>query len=1248
MTYKINQKIKNAKKEIGVKYLEQIAYLLPETKRIEGQSIIKSLKKENSYYQYNYGTGAGKTYNFNHFVCKQLGLFLQEQNRDKKAEDKERQKVINFYTAPFYSHLEGNQLKESNNIEQDVLRQCRNTYTAKIYGTSHFRRFNKTQNIVKWCDENFSLFKMIWFNLSNFNLYNKHKYFNSFQQSKNYISYNYKDFTNKYNKNVFGTTKGGKNKNSILNENILVKLFAIGNKSNNPEITRKQNLWYNFSNQIANFVIKMKKVDELYLQVKSAKKYDEGIENYEDELASSIDYCCNYLDKIGALTTEILVENKSSFKEIYENSYKGGIKDKYQDYYLMEVQFLLDIIELLNPLYLIEFFDNMHYLIVNAKALSRLNVYRLVKKIDKNPNQNGEYDYEYYEDSNDENKTNYVYKNTYFKGKNLFEVLAGEEYIKIKDKNGTYYEKDINGNLKTKLNINSASSFLRKCNELGKFTINFFIDESDNFYKDFLEHQITDKEFSFSIPEFFNFLVTNLGLGFYCDKNYQRLYKFLYQDSHQGNTDLNQIKKWMETVDTNEYDENNSTNEYLIRKYLEDENDMTLRSLRNFNEIRQNIQFFLNERDKTATGENIINTVKLFKSIDNLLRKLKIGRRSKNDDRSSDEIFEDSCIAFKKIITMHENNSVRDFRIERNEYLEIKGILNQIFYKEDISIYLSRHEDLESLYCVLKKNSEKYVDITKKENTNQNTFTVYQYVMSFLMIILLIKETENNKSNKDIIKITKVIKELRDKHNKNKKEQGENANKPDFLGYVDEIRQCKLLNHLTTDELIEKITEDKSKFVVDPHYVYEENKMFIRLKEGDDFQETKSPRHLHLKMSLSLGFTSPEYEVLRPILKSRQSCFFECYNIMDVSATAGWQKDNVNQFSLEYIASKGIEYNFATNLIEYSLERDKTDKLSEKINKTRAEFKQVKTIPLDINNDGIFNQENIFLKEFMSVFFQYINKFNITTDKNKRIFLHKYKKEEIEKILKGLFLIANGCKYKNNLITLDSAIFFTQTTRLFKKVLDHIIHIKNKLNNNPNASHYLKELGEYIHILDTHCNINIHKDYQEVFNNNKENSIYTCCIDNKEITLILYRSKIDTKFETLTGKSFAKTFLEQKNENHKIIVLGDYMNISKGLNFKITKVQKGHPEEYDFNANFLLMDPYFDEHNEQDKYANNMKEIITKLKYFLAMGDGRTKCLDDIDNLNYSDTYNLWRRSINQIVFFKTLNSIQWTNRKNR
>lgn len=87
MTYKINQKIKNAKKEIGVKYLEQIAYLLPETKRIEGQSIIKSLKKENSYYQYNYGTGAGKTYNFNHFVCKQLGLFLQEQNRDKKAEE---------------------------------------------------------------------------------------------------------------------------------------------------------------------------------------------------------------------------------------------------------------------------------------------------------------------------------------------------------------------------------------------------------------------------------------------------------------------------------------------------------------------------------------------------------------------------------------------------------------------------------------------------------------------------------------------------------------------------------------------------------------------------------------------------------------------------------------------------------------------------------------------------------------------------------------------------------------------------------------------------------------------------------------------------------------------------------------------------------------------------------------------------------------------------------------------------------
>ena len=1155
--------INEARGKITGLYLNTITQLMHYHFDISSEDILVKDLGKYSFSIFDLSTGSGKTYAFFNGVSEKLAKYLEVTNQ--KLPEKDKLKVVNFYIAPLYSHLLGNE------YSKEFKEKYRNSYSAVVYGQTHY-----FSGVYKTTDIDDRLIK-IFEDLS--------KKAEAFCESLNMVYFKqYKNQTE--DKKYKGRKKLFIDPLEQSQPFIDIDFSRILNTENN---NRDGNEWKELGKAIKNTIKQFETCKDIYANAKklkrSANKTEQDKQTYDESLRSlrsALMYYDSCVQKIAINNFIFFEKNKSKFMAIYKE------KDPTTNNYKLrgDIEFLLNLIEKLDPFYLLEVFDNVCLTMVNKKSLYGMYRIRYVTKK---------------EDQKEGVKTTpkKLPGPVKFKGKDFFGMLSDQS--------------------------NSEDCFQKK---YGNRHINVFIDEAEEFHQAYSEHLIKEEKFYFNLPKFISLTVKHLGLKEYWNNNaIQSLYDFLYVSNKKG-LPL-EIAKWIKKQGQDSQG-NRKAEEGKLLKELQ----LALRKNNGDEKLKEADKAFglylaISRKQRTET---FLSQLELFDVININLKKLKVITTKKLLGTHS---------TFKDIIEIHNRNEIRDLRIENDEYYRIKNVFSQIFYNDDITLTLSKDDRLKQLSCVYSQDMHEYLDIVDTGNGPVKNFSVYEYICVFLVLVSIFKKCsnkfldalvgdldENLKQDQDDDILRTYIKTIVNK---------------DFIDIdLDNLKDEEELTESEKNILRDKDKRNNENFSISDKSIFEDIKSFMRLRDSGNFIKTKALPYTHLKLSLSECVNSPEYEILKPFGSESEGRLYASYNVLAVSATGGWKRDYINQISIPYLKRKKDEFNFELN-VKPNKSYDDLDEVIKLINNSRLEQKQGKILISELDKCFIgFEHEEDLQRQIKHVL-----------ECTEGSFMNQYKKEEIANIFKAMNHISMNKD-------IDSAIFFVQTTKKLVEGIDRLL-LNNEIKQKNSQQHQRKDSKSFGSVrvnksIGKEIDIAIHKDYKEYLDKtNDKNKIYTYKNKGAELTIILYRSQIDTKFNGFKNDetAFKRLFLDKKHENHNVIVIGDYHNIVKGLNFVITKssedkvaktwVEQGEqstdqkPFYFDFNAIYFLMDKYYLKHNYNDNQENNMAEMIMKSRFIIENKLQGKYNFANIDELGDTERYMQFRNMLNNIAFLKEL-----------
>jgi len=843
--------------------------------------------------------------------------------------------------------------------------------------------------------------------------------------------------------------------------------YKYFNKKSIEEIGISQTKVIALSLLFRTFNKKIREIKEAYLNYQKYK-------SEEDNLSY-----INYLD--------VAIKNYDA----YIPHFIGGIISHYKENKLkytktnnLEKDFLLKIISIYNPYSMIEYYDNVCFLMTNHKITTTQSYYHQQKKDGK-----------------------WIQKS--FSGKNLFEIISDRKEFPFKLKENDIFAKDIE--------------------------IKVLLDEGDEGFSHILEQSLKIENSFYNIPQFIQSFITEFNMS-YTDST-SKIYEFLNKESIQGAPGINV-----------------ATPERILRTWMRDEFASLVK-----NEDKKSISKIISKSKELKSIFTSFNTKVEYDG----RKQINAGSEIYKIIHEKLDLINVSKESLKYLIDLHQDN-IKDIYMHKDLYAEYSGILSQIFYKQDTTMIFTNKKELSELYLKKKRGASTYIEISKNKN-NTNNINLYEYltiVMLFLNIIRSkgkrIKEVLNDIENNKCLNSTENLLAIKNKMNNIEY---------DILD-LDNIKESNM---------------DKEDFEITEEFVYEENKTIIKINNSYAYEETTSKNIIKLAFAFSVGVSSPEETILKPIKSN-----YPKYNVLIISATTGWENDYIFQFNMNYIKRMSEKFSFITNVND-----SKLTSVIKNINHVRK--KKGSIFKFEYNNLYTTN-----------IIFDKLNQKIITLledeEENK---LNQYKKYEIKHFIQMLSMLFNETNTRG-------LLGISQTTRYIKSF------IKKELNKND--------------VLST--NKNILFKIKDSYFKNSDDLVVDCTINYQgkveTITIIFFKSKIDDKYEAFTGKNFEDEFLN--TTNNKVLVFGDYKNVNKGLSFK----QKINGVSKDFDTLVYSMDRYYKGLDSIKDETKDIFNLIVKMRYIIENNyNGYT--MNNIKELDINNEFKKFKDDMNHISFIKDI-----------
>ena len=701
-------------------------------------------------------------------------------------------------------------------------------------------------------------------------------------------------------------------------------------------------------------------------------------------------------------------------------------------------------------------------------------------------------------------------------------------------------------------NLKSSNKALLSFYQEKEANIFLFMDESTEsifYYKNQLKK---DRKLGLNLPQFlgqyYKELIFGISLDFWEKYNYYRKLK-----NGIGKI-FNQI---IETeIELQEMENNALTSNENIQKLREFYDKINFLNVPDIE--KEKFKTFLGFHCKKKSRETFIYWINEYNMT--LIEKLFGHFKTLKTNISK---FNISMEKFFKILSFSAIDS--NLKIDRKLYNQEIQQFQEIFLNTSGELYVNHKEFLEKFIIEFNENTEIILKEIDKKYKEDEYITLYEYLMSVLIVIYML----NEKNLKTHLKI--IENELNDKTEKILLPVREKAKSSNYNFVLDNIS-----NTLNDKEFSIKIDEE---------FVFEKDKFLITLTRYEGNKKKINCQKVELNFGFAFLNKTPEYFIQNLIHKFNGGKIA----IFKLSATDG-NFDSIIDWDDGYLKRKLVD--------KYIINDDKLNAIIQEINNVRnKEIKYTQIIGLNdiieynkMTNTNLAEYfpklENLVIKSFN----EYLNR------------VHKYKEDELAKIIRIIATTINNNEIRANLIV-------TQTIKYFKEIIE---------------SYYFNAKNEGLWFLKVHKNIsNIDR-----FNG----GVYLLMQDDTPIAkIVLYKNEIENYIDSYNNSQTIKEYYNEKHfndivqkyeswenilrydekENLKLIIIGDYKNVSIGLNFTQKIIIKDNKEyEYDFDALTVLTDPIYDFSN------SNLVEAYQIFDFKLRMFINYQKQFPNIDLRN--------------------------------